>query len=98
MKTAIDCCVVHGLQATDYELQQPGLSRVPVFEALALKFLFVSNQNVAHICSQSALKLGLLMQFDVLLSNLWPLGLGASLAIMPLVSYRRGITMEAFKR
>jgi len=80
MKTAIDCCVVHGLQATDYELQQPGSSRVPVFEALAVKFLLYANKNVAHICSQNALKLGLVMQFDVLLSNLWPLG--ASLAIL----------------
>jgi len=89
MKTAIDCCVVHGLQATDYELQQSGSSRVPVFEALALKFLFVINQKCGTICSQSALKLGLVMQFDVLLSNLWPLG------VMPLVSYRRGISLES---
>lgn len=48
MKTAIDCCVVHGLQAIDYELQQSGSFRVPVFEALALKFMSVSNQNVAQ--------------------------------------------------
>ena len=44
MKTVIEFCVVHGLQCTDYELQQSGSSRVPVFEALAMKFLFVSNQ------------------------------------------------------
>jgi len=58
MKTAIDCCVVHGLQATDYELQHSGSFRVPVFEALALKFLFVSNQKCGTHMFPKCIKTG----------------------------------------
>jgi hypothetical protein len=40
MKTAIDGCAVHGLRATDCGLTTVlARLRVPVFEALAVKFL-----------------------------------------------------------
>jgi hypothetical protein len=88
MKTAIDCCVVHRLQATDYELQLVSSSYLwsPCSE------ISVCKQSKCGNMFPNALKLGLLMQFDILLSNLWPLG--ASIAV-PLVSFHRGITLES---